>query len=53
MKAKSKGFFRKKKIAGKEYIIKVKNKRDGDNVKQEFLFHVGSLEELRKVVCSD
>ena len=50
---KPEGFFRKKTIAGKEYLIKVKSKREGKKVKQEFLFHVGSVEDIKKVVCSD
>ena len=53
MGRKQEGFFRKKVIYGKEYIIKVKNKREGNKVKQEFICHVGSIEELKKVVCSD
>ncbi len=53
MKRKSKGFFRIIPKAGKEYLIKVKNKREGDKVKQEFLFHIGSVEEIKRVVCNN
>jgi len=49
---KSKGYFRIIPKAGKLYLIKVKCMREGNKVKQKFLCHIGSLEEIRKVVCS-
>ena len=52
MGRKPEGFFRIITKAGNPYLIKVKNEREGNKVKQKFLCHVGSLEEGRKVVCS-
>ena len=51
MGRKPEGFFRIIPKAGKEYVIKVRSERHGDKVKQKFLFHVGSVEQLRKLVC--
>lgn len=48
---KSVGFFRIKKVAGRDYLIKVRNKREGGKIKQEFLFHIGAVEDIKKVVC--
>ena len=53
MGRKPSGYFRKITKAGKEYVIKVKSERNGDKVEQKFLLHVGSVEELRKLVCEN
>ncbi len=47
------GYFRIIPKSGKKYIIKVKSVRKGDKVNQKFLSHVGSLEEIKKVICNE
>ena len=46
------GFFRIVKKSGKYYVIKVRNRREGKKVIQEFVVHVGILEDIQKAVCS-
>lgn len=49
----SKGFFKIVTKAGKQYLVKVRSVRDGEKVRQEFLFHVGELQEIRRKVCQN
>lgn len=53
MSKKSEGFFRIAPKSGKKYIIRVKSVREGKKVNQKFLSYVGSLEEIKKVVCNE
>ena len=52
MGRKPSGFFRIIKKSGKYYVIKVRNRREGSKVIQEFVAHVGILEDVQKAVCS-
>ena len=52
MGRKAGGFFRIVNKSGKHYVIKVRNRREGKKVIQEFVAHVGILEDIQKAVCS-
>jgi len=51
MGRKSEGYIRVIPKSGRNYLVKVKSVREGEKVKQKFLYYIGSLEDVKKVIC--